>query len=125
MIFSTRVLCGLALFIFLGLTACEESATDFEEPILSSMAETASPDTLMAFTVAQVKEIRQQSGIDQRAMAIEGVVSVGTSGNGNDDAWIQVLVKNDSAAERVRTALGDSLSGVPIKIAYSDTIRAH
>ena len=93
MISFTRIFFSLILLFSFGIMACEESTTNFEEPVLSSLEEITVPDTIMAHTVAQVKEIRQQSGIDQRAMAIEGVLSVGTAGNGNDDAWIQVLVK--------------------------------
>ena len=122
--FTSRILYGLALLFFVGLTACEESASNFEEPVLADLEETTSADTIMAHTIAQVKEARQQSGIDQRAMSIEGVLSVGTAGNSNDDAWIQILVKDDSAAQRARGVLGDSLNGVPIKFAFSDTIRA-
>ena len=78
----------------------------------------------MTHTLAQVKEARQQSEIDKQAMAIEGVLSVGISGNSNDDAWIQVMVKDDTTAQHASKILGDTLNGIPIKYAYSDTIRA-
>lgn len=107
--------------IFLG---CEESASHPDEPIVAELEQPAILDTLMTHTVAQVKEARQQSEIDQHAMAIDGVLSVGISGNNNEDAWIQVLVKDDTSALRASKILGDSLNGVPIKYAYSDTIRA-
>ena len=115
---------SLTLFLFLGVVGCEDSTTTFEEPVLADLETSVQPDTIMAHTVAQVKTMRQQSGIDQRAMAIDGVISVGTSGNSNDDAWIQILVKDTLAAERARGVLGDSLEGIPIKFAYSDTVRA-
>ena len=113
----------IATVLIAGLSACDQPPIDPEEPVLSGVTSTQT-DTLMAHTVAQVKEVRKQSGIDQRAMAIDGVLSVGTTGNGNEDAWIQILVKDDSVAERVRQNIGDTVDGVPVKIAYSDTIRA-
>ena len=112
------------LLLILIVTGCAEGTTYYSEPALAHSEETASTDTLMAHTTAQVKEIRKQSGIDQRVMSIDGVLSVGTAGNNNDDAWIQILVKDDSVANHVRGIIGDSLEGVPIKFALSDTIRA-
>lgn len=121
------------LFIRLGITVimassllygCEESASQLDEPLVADIEQPVFPDTLMKHTAAQVKEARQKSGIDQQAMAIEGVLSVGISGNSNDDAWIQITVKNDTTAQRASEILGDTLNGIPIKFAFSDTIRA-
>ena len=113
------------LFLFIAmLFGCEENASHLDEPLIDPTEQSILTDTIMTHTVAQVQEARQQSGLDKRAMAIEGVVSVGISGNSNEDAWIQVLVKDDTSAQRASQILGDSLNGVPIKYNYSDTIRA-
>ncbi len=121
-------------FVLLFAFGCEPGAMHPEESPDTDAAATApleahpvtdsTADTTMAYTATHVKEVRAQTGIDERAMALEGVLSVGTSGASNDDAWIQILVKDDSAAENARRVLGDTLEGVPIKYALSDTIRA-
>ena len=116
---------GVLSLLLTGLLfGCEESASQLDEPLIAEIEQSVLPDTIMKHTMAQVKEARQQSGLDQRAMAIEGVLSVGISGNSNDDAWIQVLVKDDTTAQHASKVLGDSLNGIPIKYAYSDTVRA-
>ena len=114
----------LSLLITGLLYGCEQSTYRPDEPVVAEIEQSVLPDTIMKHTVTQVKEARHQSGIDQRAMAIEGVLSVGISGNDNDDAWIQILVKDDTSAQRANEILGDTLNGIPIKYAYSDTIRA-
>ena len=122
-----RLLTQLGLIALLSsclLYGCEESASQLDEPLIADIEQPVFPDTLMKHTAAQVKEVRQQSGIDQRAMAIDGVLSVGISGNSNDDAWLQITVKDDTTAQRASEILGDTLNGIPIKFAYSDTIRA-
>gem|GEM_PF-4813613 len=106
------------------LVGCEESASQLDEPIVAELEQAILPDTIMTHTVSQVQEARQQSEIDKRAMAIEGVLSVGISGNSNEDAWIQIMVKDDTTAQQASKILGDTLNGIPIKFAYSDTIRA-
>lgn len=123
---NTTLIRFSTLFVLITcfLIGCEESASLPDEPIVNSIEQSVLPDTIMTHTVAQVKEARQQSEIDKRAMAIDGVLSVGISGNTNEDAWIQIIVKDDTTALRASEILGDSLSGIPIKFAYSDTIRA-
>ncbi|MEZ4699303.1 MAG: hypothetical protein R2834_03150 [Rhodothermales bacterium] len=76
------------------------------------------------YTAAEVAAIRKASDIDARAFAIPGVVSVGIAGT-SEDAWIQVLCQDDSLAIHAQQALGDELSGVPIRFDTTDkpTIR--
>ena len=78
----------------------------------------------MPYSVSEVSQIRSTHNVDRRAMAIEGVLSVGVTGNSNDDAWIQIQCLDSLAIERAKEELGDSLAGVPIKFTISDTIRA-
>lgn len=105
--------------LVLGLTVgpgCESTETAFEQPEMEELE--------MNYTASEVSAIRNKMDLDKRVMAIDGVVSVGISGNSNEDAWIQILCKNDSVVQVVREAIGDSLDGVPIKFALSDTIHA-
>ena len=109
---------SIAALVF-GLAAgpgCESTETAFEQPEMEELE--------MSYTASEVSAIRNKMDLDNRVMAIDGVVSVGVTGNSNDDAWIQILCKNDSVAHLVREAIGDSLDGVPIKFALSDTMRA-
>ena len=110
----------------------DDAALEQEEPLAPGAAfeqdttirQPALQELTMGYTAAQVAEIRKKADLDARAMAIDGVLSVGVAGEGPDNAWIQILCLNDSAAARARAALGDSLDGVPIRYALSDTIRA-
>ena len=95
---------------------CESS-----EPIIDHLE---TPQPTMSYSVSEVSQIRSQHNLDQRARAIDGVLSVGVSGKSNDDAWIQILCKDAQAIEKARAELGDSLAGVPIHFSLSDTIRA-
>jgi hypothetical protein len=95
---------------------CESGETAFEQPEMEELE--------MQYTASEVADIRNKADLDQRALALDGVISIGVTGNSNEDAWIQILCKSDSAITHARTVLGDSLDGVPIKFAVSDTIRA-
>ncbi len=96
--------------------ACETSAPTLDPP--------DPPQPAMTYSVPEVSKVRTQHNVDQRAMSIAGVLSVGIAGASNDDAWIQIQCKDTEAISRARTELGDSLAGVPIKFTLSDTIRA-
>ncbi len=108
----------IALSIF--AVACLIGGCETSEPVINHLE----TPPVMTYSVSEVSEIRTQHKIDQRALAIEGVLSVGVSGKSNDDAWIQILCKDAHALEKARPALGDSLDGVPIHFSLSDTIRA-
>lgn len=117
-LFSERAIMNryLSLIVILFLCwGCESSEPIIEHP-------ESSP--IMPYSVSEVTQVRSVHNVDQRAMAIEGVLSVGVTGNSNDDAWIQIQCQDSVAVERVRSELGDSLAGVPIKFKISDTIRA-
>ncbi len=96
--------------------ACETPSPTLDQP--------EDQETAMTYSVAEVSQVRTQHNVDQRAMAIDGVMSVGISGAGNDDAWIQIQCKDVEAISKARSELGDSLAGVPIKFTLTDTIRA-
>lgn len=51
------------------------------------------------FTVAEVNAARKVAGFDRRAMGLPGIVSVGTSGRDNHDAWIQVMARDQACAQ--------------------------
>ena len=104
--------------------ACAPGCTNSDTAIDTSLTE---PDSLAerpAFTAAEVASIRKASDIDARAMAIPGVISIGTAGT-NEDAWIQVLCQDDSLAARAMHALGAELNGVPIRFDVSDSLTTH
>ncbi len=100
----------------LGSSGCESS-----EPVLDP---TENPPLVMRYSVSQVSEARTAHNVDQRAMQIEGVLSVGVAGNSNEDAWIQIQCKDSTAVSRARAVLGDSLAGIPIHFSLSDSIKA-
>ena len=95
---------------------CDKDEAAFDQPALQELE--------MTYTASEVSEIRKKADLDARALAIDGVLSVGVTGQSNEDAWLQIMCLNDSVAAHARTILGDSLDGVPIKFAISDTIRA-
>lgn len=82
------------------------------------------PQSAMTYSASEVAKIRNQHNVDQRAMAIDGVLSVGVAGTSNEDAWIQIQCKDLEAISNARSELGDSLAGVPIKFSLTDSIRA-
>ncbi len=100
----------------LGFAGCESSV-----PVLEK---TDNPPIAMRYSVSQVSEARTTHNVDQRAMTIEGVLSVGVAGNSNEDAWIQIQCMDSTAVSRARAALGDSLAGIPIHFSLSDSIQA-
>lgn len=107
------------LFLLIGallIWGCETSEPIIEQHKILLPA--------MTYSASEVSQIRTQHNVDQRAMSIEGVLSIGTSGKSNDDAWIQIMCKDAKAIEKARAELGDSLAGVPIHFALSDSIRA-
>ena len=107
---------SLILAAVLFMWGCETS-----EPIIDHPE---TPLQAMTYSVSEVSQIRAQHNVDQRAMSIDGVLSVGVTGKSNDDAWIQILCKDTQTIEKARKTLGDSLAGVPIRFSLSDTIRA-
>ncbi len=107
---------SIVLACSLTIMSCETSEQIIEQP--------ETPLPVMTYSVSEVSEIRKSHNVDQQAMAVEGVLSVGVSGNSNDDAWIAIQCKDAKAVENVRAVLGDSLAGVPIHFSLSDTIRA-
>ena len=114
---STKwVVAGVFFFLLTGGPGCNEEEAAIDQPTPLGIE--------MTYTAEEVSEIRKNTDLDTRAMSIDGVVGIGTTGNSNDDAWIQVMCLNDSVAAHARTILGDSLEGVPIKFAITDTIRA-
>ncbi|MEM8484941.1 MAG: hypothetical protein AAF564_05300 [Bacteroidota bacterium] len=110
------------LVCVLGFASCESSAPVLEKTEALPTAET--PSLAMRYSVSQVSEARTTHNVDQRAMTIEGVLSVGVAGNSNEDAWIQIQCADSSAVSRARAALGDSLAGIPIHFSLSDSIKA-
>ena len=70
------------------------------------------PKAARKFTVAEVNAARKAANFARRAMGLLGIVSVGTSGRGNDDAWIQVMARNRACAQAAAKVLGTSLAGV-------------
>lgn len=82
------------------------------------------PQSAMTYSASEVAKIRNQHNVDQRAMAIDGVLSVGVAGTSSEDAWIHIQCKDLEAISKARSELGDSLAGVPIKFSLTDSIRA-
>jgi len=107
----------LPLFVSLLMTwSCETGKPLPDQP--------ESPQPVMSYSVSEVAQIRTRHNLDQRAMSIEGVLSVGVAGNSDDDAWFQIQCKDAETIAMARSELGDSLAGVPIHFTISDTIRA-
>ncbi len=106
----------LSLLFMTLVVGCETS-----EPIIDHLEST---QPAMPYSVAEVSDIRTAHNVDQRAMAIDGVISVGISGKSNDDAWIEILCRDTTVIADVKAELGDSLAGVPINFSISDPIQA-
>ncbi len=107
---------GSFLLCILLIAGCETS-----EPIIEN-ADTPLP--VMPYSVSEVSQIRTAHNVDERALGIEGVISVGISGKSNDDAWIEILCKDTTVIAQVKAELGDSLAGIPINFSISDAIQA-
>ena len=74
-------------------------------------------------TAEQVDAVRSRTGIDNRALDIEGVVGVGT-GRGDGDHRIDIMCADEPSVSRAREVLGDNIDGVMIHYEVTGTVHA-